>query len=457
MINSGSIYYYACYMRIGGLTGGADYLIQLSEYNTATSSFHMPTSPGRQQVQFMYNYYPADTTYHNWQYFESITIYHYRFFRFAQFLHTTTTVGDYETITINYTPYGSLSAYSGNNEIALRLSVETRYHAADGGITAVYTADNMNIISGSQYSGVVSNPNTGEINTIQFGQYSVENAPLRFVLAKQSAYADNTQYYWIVPLLQNPGTAYISLRYNLTLVNSPASGYEYIFNHYESINEYYTVSSTSTIFTTSINNNVRAVQTVSGVDLSVNLGSYSLSQWDTAIFKIDNSQAALLPSIANPNDTSNYNYYYFSIINMIMAQKKSLNTITTIGIGSSSSSINYQSTFGLSWVKVFNNSNTPQTTNPFTVYYSNPPALTLTYLTTYAASSVTLMEGFQSQGSAAMYKVTFTTPIIPDGGEVRILFNNNYFTSYNNGSCRVNTNYAKSPNLYNPLRCYRVS
>lgn len=90
----------------------------------------------------------------------------------------------------------------------------------------------MSIISGSQYSGVVSNPNTGENYNIQFAQYSVENAPLRFTLAKQTAYTDNVAYYWIVPLLQNPSTAYITLRYNLTLVNSPASGYEYIFNHY---------------------------------------------------------------------------------------------------------------------------------------------------------------------------------------------------------------------------------
>lgn len=140
-------------------------------------------------------------------------------------MHTTATVNDYETITINYTPYGGLSTFASNNEIALRLSVEARYHAADGGITAIYTADSMNIISGSQYSGVVSNPNAGEIYNIQFAQYSIENAPLRFILAKQSAYTDNVAYYWIVPLLQNPGTAFVTLRYNLTLVNSPAGSY----------------------------------------------------------------------------------------------------------------------------------------------------------------------------------------------------------------------------------------
>lgn len=199
------------------------------------------------------------------------------------------------------------------------------------------------------------------------------------------------------------------------------------------------------------------MQTVSNVDLSVNLGNYSLTQWDTTIFKINNALPGLLPSLASPNDTSNYNYYYFGLINMIMAQKKSLSTVTTIGIGAASSSLNYQSTFSLSWVKVFDNSNTPQATNPYTVLYSTPPALTLAYLTSYSASSVTLVEGYQSQGSTAMYKVTFTTPIIPVGGEIRILFNNNYFTSNNDGLCRVNTNYVRSSNASDVLRCIRVS
>jgi hypothetical protein len=45
--NNGA-YYYICYMRYGGLLANNDYLVQLSEYNTATSSFNMPTSPGRQ-------------------------------------------------------------------------------------------------------------------------------------------------------------------------------------------------------------------------------------------------------------------------------------------------------------------------------------------------------------------------------------------------------------------------
>lgn len=96
-------------MRYGGLIAGGDYLFQLSEYNTATSSFYLPTAPGRREVRFMYNYYPSV---HNWQYHDSVGVRYYRFFKFAEFLHTTTTINDYETIRINYRPYGSLSAYS---------------------------------------------------------------------------------------------------------------------------------------------------------------------------------------------------------------------------------------------------------------------------------------------------------------------------------------------------------
>lgn len=121
------------------------------------------------------------------------------------------------------------------------------------------------------------------------------------------------------------------------------------------------------------------------------MATYSLAQWNTAIFKLNNALPGLIQNIASPNDTANYDYYYFNVINMIMAQKKSTNSITTIGIGSSSSVINYQSTFGISWVRVFNNLNTPQATNPYTLLYSTPPTLTLTHLASYAASSISLI------------------------------------------------------------------
>jgi hypothetical protein len=62
---------------------------------------------------------------------------------------------------------------------------------------------------------------------------------------------------------------------------------------YQSINQYYTVSDTSTVITTTLNNGLRAVQSVSDVDLSVGLGTYSLTQWNTAIFKINNALTGL--------------------------------------------------------------------------------------------------------------------------------------------------------------------
>ena len=230
-----------------------------------------------------------------------------------------------------------------------------------------------------------------EIHTIQFGQYAINNAPLRFTLSKQPAYVDSTQYTLIIPLMKNPGTAYVTLRYNLTLVTSPNSNYEYIFNMYQSINEYYTVADTSSSMTTSITNNLKTVQSVNSVDLAVSLGSYSLTQWNTAIFKINNALPGLIPTMSSPNDTSNYNNYYFKNINMIVAQKKTTNSITNIGIGASSSVINYQSTFGISWVKIFSTSNVPLATNPYTLYYSTPPTLTLSTLTSYSSKSLSLV------------------------------------------------------------------
>ena len=295
------------------------------------------------------------------------------------------------------------------------------------------------------------------MTSLQFAQYSIDNAPLRFNLARQSSYTDGTTYNYMIPLIKNPGTAYVALRYNISLVCNPTSGYEYVHNFYQSYNEYYTVADSSSSMSTSITNSLRAVQTVSNVDLSVNLGSYNLNQWDTAIFKINNALDGITPSIKNANDTSNYNYYFFKNIHMIMAQKKSTNTISTIGIGAASSSINYQSTFGISWVRIFNNSNVPTTTNPYTTYYSTPPTLTLTHLTTYSSSSVTLEEGYQNVGSTAFYSVTFSTPIIPQGGEIRVLFDKTKFSSDERLPCRLGTGFVRSSNDAMALRCYPTS
>lgn len=125
----------------------------------------------------------------------------------------------------------------------------------------------------------------------------------------------------------------------------------------------------------------------------MNLDSYSLGIWDSVIFKLDNSYLGLIPNFLAGNDTSNYFYYYFHTINMIWAHKKTSNIVSTVGIGAVSSSINYVREFKFSWVKVHDSANAPTTTNPRTLKYGNPPSLSLNYLTTYSAASITRMEG----------------------------------------------------------------
>lgn len=97
----------------------------------------------------------------------------------------------------------------------------------------------------------------------------------------------------------------------------------------------------------------------------------------------------MIQNFLNGNDTSNYNYYYFHTINMILAQKKSTSTVTNVGIGGLSSTINYARDFKFSWVKVHDSSNAPTTTNPKTLKYGNPPSLTLNYLTSYSSAVLT--------------------------------------------------------------------
>jgi hypothetical protein len=81
-----------------------------------------------------------------------------QFFTSVQILHTTTTVNEYDTLTITYTPKTSVAVGSSSVETVLMLDVSGLYHSADGGITAIYAADGKTITSGTVFSEVVGNP-----------------------------------------------------------------------------------------------------------------------------------------------------------------------------------------------------------------------------------------------------------------------------------------------------------
>ena len=101
---------------------------------------------------------------------------------------------------------------------------------------------------------------------------------------------------------------------------------------------------------------------------------------------------------------------------MVVAQKKTSNTVSNVGIGALSSSINYERQFKFSWVKVFDTTNIPTETMPKTIKVGDPPALTLNYLTSYSSATLTKLEGSEYQGSTVMYKLDLEVPIIPKGG-----------------------------------------
>lgn len=234
---------------------------------------------------------------------------------------------------------------------------------------------------------------------------------------RTSNYQAGTSYTWRIPLLKNPSNPYTALRYNLSLVHYPQSADSgNILNFYESVNEYYTVADTSVSFSPTVANTRKDIQVTNNIDLAINLDSYSLDQWDAVTFKLDNSKDGLIPDFTSGSDTSNYDYYYFHTIHMVMAQKKTSNSITDVGIGSSSSSINYQRPFKFSWVKVFDTSNTVMITNPKTLKYGGPASITLDYFTSYSSPSITKLQGSEYQGSSVLYKIDFTVKIIPEGG-----------------------------------------
>lgn len=235
-----------------------------------------------------------------------------------------------------------------------------------------------------------------------------------------------------------------------------STNYGIIFNHYEIINDYYTEPDTSASFTTSVVNSLRDVQTVAGTDLSISLGSQNVATWDSVTFKLDKTKAGLQPSFSNCNDSSNYNYYYFHTLEMVWAQKKSAATTTTVGINALSSTAAYQSTFAFKWVRLFDSSNTKERFNPVTLKYSVPPTLTLTPFTSYSSATLTAVQGYERQGSTVYYKILITTKIVPQSGEIRVIFDSAKFSADVIGGCRVGSGFAKSSSYKEVLRCYRA-
>ena len=95
-----------------------------------------------------------DGSYHN----DAMDFNFKQFFTSVQILHTTTTVNDYDTLAITYTPKTSVSAGSSSAETVLMLDISGLYHEYDGGIKAIFLADGKTIDSGARFSEVVGNP-----------------------------------------------------------------------------------------------------------------------------------------------------------------------------------------------------------------------------------------------------------------------------------------------------------
>lgn len=79
-------------------------------------------------------------------------LYYKRYFTSVQILHTTTTVNEYDTLTITYTPKTSVGVGTSSDETVLMLDVSGLYHDYDGGIISIFSADGTNINSGARFS-----------------------------------------------------------------------------------------------------------------------------------------------------------------------------------------------------------------------------------------------------------------------------------------------------------------
>lgn len=93
----GSNYYYELKGPMGGWIAG-DYLLQISEPNPITSSFSGPTTPITINMQILQIVDGFNNAY------DSFLLTCHQFFTSVTMLHSTTTVNDYDTISITFVP-----------------------------------------------------------------------------------------------------------------------------------------------------------------------------------------------------------------------------------------------------------------------------------------------------------------------------------------------------------------
>ena len=147
-------YYYRITGPLGGYIQGYDVLLQISEPNVVQTMFNGPTSPGRQDMT-------VTTVNGGGTKYDSIALDYIQYFTSVQILHTTTTVDEYDSLTIKYTPKSSISTFGSTREVTLTLSIENLYYAYDGGLSDIFAADGVSIESGHRFSEVVNSPNGG--------------------------------------------------------------------------------------------------------------------------------------------------------------------------------------------------------------------------------------------------------------------------------------------------------
>ena len=94
------------------------------ERNIINSAFNFPNTPTRSLISLQS--YKDEGGYNDR--YDSFYIQSYRYFSRAEIVHTTTTVGEYDTLKVTFTPQGALTAGSSNREMVLRLTVNPRYH-----------------------------------------------------------------------------------------------------------------------------------------------------------------------------------------------------------------------------------------------------------------------------------------------------------------------------------------
>jgi hypothetical protein len=266
---------------------------------------------------------------------------------------------------------------------------------ADLGIKDSFAADGESYENGKEiglHLLVSSTQRTTAKALLSEGSYFNKKEPVLLTFYIAGTISSGIAYNFKVPLLKNPGTAMLATTLRVTIYRVLSSHLYPFYLMDETLHShYYTVSYTPAATGMTITPASTTVQS----SPAVTLATVNVPQWYRLTFKRDKSRPGLkaIGGMASIVDTTNFEYYFFTLIDFMLLVKKTATSVTSLAFGGTVDTQDYLTTFGFTHLRISNQSSSIQTSPIVSTNLIPPQSFTLSSLTSFSSSSISKLQG----------------------------------------------------------------